>query len=96
MIRGWNYNGPRNIFTSAAAGSFSGFTSGFFGMGGPGVIIYYLSGTIRAAVQRANILIVLGVSSAITVATVVIGGGADWDSLILGAVLFLPFSLPLT
>ena len=95
MIRGWNYSGPRNILTSAAAGSFSGFTAGFFGMGAPGMTIYYLSGTVRAAVQRANILIVLGVVSAATMTGVAIGGGADLGSLILGIVLILPFALPM-
>ena len=44
MIRGWNYNGPRNMLTSAVAGSFTGFTTGFFGMGAAGATIYYLSG----------------------------------------------------
>ncbi len=95
MIRGWNYGGPRNVLTSAAAGSFSGFTGGFFGMGAPGATIYYLSGTIRAAMQRANILIVLGVVSALTMTGVAIGGGADLGSLVLGVVLILPFSLPM-
>ena len=95
MIRGWNYNGPRNILTSAAAGSFSGFTAGFFGMGAPGMIIYYLADGIRAAVQRANILIVLGVVSATTVIGVVIGGGAGWNSLIFGIALLLPFAIPM-
>ena len=95
MIRGWNYGGPRNALTSAAAGSFSGFTAGFFGMGAPGVTIYYLSGTIRAAVQRANILIVLGVVSALTMTGVAVGGGADLDSLVLGIALIPPFALPM-
>ena len=95
MIRGWNYNGPRNMLTSAAAGSFSGFTSGFFGMGAPGATIYYLSDSIRAAMQRANILIVLGVMSTLTVLGVALAGGADLGSLILGIMLILPFSLPM-
>ncbi len=95
MIRGWNYGGPRNVLTSAAAGSFSGFTAGFFGMGAPGVTVYYLSGTIRAAAQRANILIVLGVVSALAMTGVAVGGGADVGSLALGIALILPFSLPM-
>ena len=94
MIRGWSYNGPRNKLTSAAAGSFTGFTSGFFGMGAAGATIYYLSGNIRAAVQRANILIVLGVMSALAMIGVSLGGGADLGSLILGVALILPFALP--
>ena len=95
MIRGWNYGGPRNALTSAAAGSFSGFTAGFFGMGAPGVTIYYLSGAIRAAVQRANILIVLGVVSALTMTGVAAGGGANLGSLVLGIALIPPFALPM-
>ena len=95
MIRGWNYGGPRNALTSAAAGSFSGFTAVFLGRGAPGVTIYYLSGAIRAAVQRANILIVLGVVSALTMTGVAVGGGADLDSLVLGIALIPPFALPM-
>ena len=95
MIRGWNDNVPRNILTSAVAGSFSCFTAGFFGMAAPGATIYYLSGAIRAAVQRANILIVLGVVSAVTMTGVAVGGGADLGSLVLGILLILPFSLPM-
>ena len=95
MIRGWIYSGPRNMLTSAAAGSIIGFTSGFFGMGAPGVTIYYLSGTIRAAIQRANILIVLGVMSSLTMFGVALAGGADLGTLILGIVLIPPFALPM-
>lgn len=94
MLRGWNYDGPRNILTSAAAGSFTGLTTGFFGMGAPGVSIYYLSGRIGAAVQRANILIVLGVMAALTMVGVTLAGGAGWSSLVLGVLLIPPFALP--
>ena len=95
MIRGWNYNGPRSVGTSLACGAFGGFTAGYFGMGAPAVTIYYLSGAVRAAVQRANILITLGVFSTVAVVSVTVGGGADWGSLTLGAALFLPFSIPM-
>ncbi len=94
MIRGWSYAGPRNALTSGTAGAFSGFTAGFFGMGAPGVTLYYLSGTVRAAVQRANILVVLGVVSAATMTGVAVGGGADLGSLLLGIALIPPFALP--
>lgn len=95
MIRGWNYAGPRNWFSSAVCGSFTGFTAGYFGMGAPGVTVYYLSGGVRAAVQRANILIVLCVVSTVAVIGIALGGGADWDSLLLGLALFVPFSIPM-
>jgi len=94
IIRGWNYNGPRNTLTSVVAGSFTGFTTGFFGMGAAGATIYFLSGTIRAAVQRANIVILLGVMAALAMIGVALGGGADMGALILGVVLILPFALP--
>ena len=95
MIRGWNYKGPRNAFTSAVCGSFSAFTGGYFGIGAPGVAIYYLSDDIGAAVKRANILLVLCVVSAISLLAVVLGGGADMRSLIRGTALFLPFAIPM-
>ena len=95
MIRGWNYRGPRTILTSASFGGFSGFTGGFFGMGAPGVTIYYLSNNGQGATQRANLLIVLGIVSTITVISVSFFGGADWGSLLLGCLLIIPFSIPM-
>ena len=95
MIRGWNYNGPRNVGTSLACRAFGGFTSGYFGMAAPAVTIYYLSSAARAAVQRANILIALGVFASVSLIAVTVGGGANWGTLVLGAALFLPFSIPI-
>ena len=95
MINGWNYKGPRSTGTSLACGAFTAFTNGYFGMGAPGVTIYYLSDTIPANVQRANILILLCVASGVTLVGIAIGGGADWNTLLLGAALFLPFSIPM-
>ena len=94
MIRGWSYDGPRNTWTSAAAGSVTGFTTGFFGMGAPGVSVYYLSAGVRAAVRRANILAVLGVMAPVTMAGVGLAGGADRESLVLGLALIPSFALP--
>ncbi|MFT5171846.1 MAG: putative membrane protein YfcA [Gammaproteobacteria bacterium] len=95
MIRGWNYKGPRNVYTSALCGSFSAFTGGYFGIGAPGVTVYYLSDDIAAAVKRANILIVLCAGSTISLLAVVLGGGADSGSLMRGAALFFPFIIPM-
>lgn len=95
MIRGWNYCGPRSTLTSIVCGAFTSFTNGYFGMGAPGVTIYYLSETIPATVQRANILILLCVASTVTIVGIVIGGGANWNTLLLGAALFFPFVIPM-
>jgi uncharacterized membrane protein YfcA len=95
MLCGWNYKGPRNVFTSAVCGSFSAFTGGYFGIGAPGVTVYYLSDDIGAGVKRANILIVLCVVSTVSLLAVVLGDGADTISLVRGAALFFPFMIPM-
>ena len=57
MILGKKYHGPRNIFTSALAGIFTGGISGGTGIpGAPIMVMYYLAAKIAPAVQRANIL----------------------------------------
>jgi uncharacterized membrane protein YfcA len=56
-------------------GLFGGFISGYFGIGAPAVTMYYLSAERTAAVQRANIVLVLLAFSVVTISSLAIGGG---------------------
>jgi uncharacterized membrane protein YfcA len=75
MMRGWLYRGPRNSGVSGGFGLFGGFISGYFGIGAPAVTMYYLSAERTAAVQRANIVLVLLAFSVVTISSLAIGGG---------------------
>ncbi len=54
---GWRYRGPRTLPVRIAVGAVSGFSNGLTGIGGPPVILYYLSGGKDIAAIRANLVI---------------------------------------
>ena len=60
MMRGWLYRGPRNKGVCAAFGGAGSFLGGYCGVAAPVVTMYYLSAQRDTAVQRANILLILG------------------------------------
>jgi uncharacterized membrane protein YfcA len=62
LISGWLYKGGRNKLTSILAGLCTGGIMGSFGMpAGPIMVIYYMSAPVEPQVQRANIVISVGV-----------------------------------
>jgi uncharacterized protein len=62
LISGWLYKGGRNKITSVLAGLCTGGVMGSFGMpAGPIMVIYYMSAPVEPQVQRANIIISVGV-----------------------------------
>ena len=64
LISGWLYKGGRNKITSVLAGLCTGGVMGSFGMpAGPIMVIYYMSAPVEPQVQRANIIISVGVHS---------------------------------
>lgn len=92
MLRGWRYQGPRGRLASAGFGVLGGFTNGFFGIGAPAVTMYYLSAAVPAAVQRANILIVLLGFTAATIVALIVGGAVSVSTLARSALLMIPFA----
>lgn len=54
---GWRYRGKRTLSVRAAIGAVSGFCNGLTGIGGPPVILYYLSGEKEIAGIRANLVV---------------------------------------
>lgn len=87
IMSGWVYRGARNALTSALAGAVSGAITGAAGVGGPPVVVYFMAAPEPAAVQRANILIAIGVMIVITLAAIAIGGGVRAGTVVRGAVL---------
>tara|TARA_B100000315_G_scaffold260172_1_gene319694 strand:+ start:7300 stop:8046 length:747 start_codon:yes stop_codon:yes gene_type:complete len=63
LMTGWTYSGQRNAFTSASVGALSGGIMGSFGIpAGPFMVIYYLSSPVAPPVQRANMVVTVGVA----------------------------------
>lgn len=75
MMSGWNWRGRRGAAAGAVAGGLSGVINGVAGVGGPPIVAYFLAAPETADVQRANIMMALGISVTITIAVVAIGGG---------------------
>ncbi len=56
MLCGWRYGGPRRLSISLAIAALSGTMVSSVGIGGPPVLIYWLSGSDAARQNRANII----------------------------------------
>lgn len=87
---GWRYRGPRTLPVRAAIGAVSGFSNGLTGIGGPPVILYYLSGDKNIAGMRANLTIYFSFITAIAVPFFVMAGLVTMETLIRWAVLTPP------
>jgi uncharacterized membrane protein YfcA len=85
ILSGWRYRGPQGTGASAATGVISGLINGFVGLGGPPLVIYMLALKQSAAVQRANILIFMAITSVLILGSTIVGGGATAEAGILGA-----------
>ena len=56
LVFGFKNPNPPNPVGSAIAGAVGGFSTGAFGMAGPPVILYFLTGPVSAARIRANLI----------------------------------------
>ncbi len=92
LATGWAYRGRRGALAGGITGALCGGISGVAGVGGPPLVIYFLSAPASADVQRASILIVTGYVSLLMLASLAIGAGIDLDVVWRTALLF-PVSL---
>jgi len=90
VLAGWRYRGPQGIGPGAATGAISGLINGFIGLGGPPLVIYMLALNQSAAVQRANILVFMAITSILILGVTFLGGGVTLEAGMLGA-LTAPF-----
>ena len=75
ILTGWRYRGSLGLVPSATTGSISGLINGFVGLGGPPLVIYMLAADLSPAVQRANILVFMALTSILIVVALLVGGG---------------------
>ena len=92
ILSGWRYSGPQGAGASAATGAISGLINGFVGLGGPPVVIYMLALKQSAAVQRANTLVFMAITSVLVLGSTFVGGGVRLENSFLG-VLTAPFQI---
>ena len=82
LMSGWTYRGTRGILPSAFAGALTGGVTGGFGIpGGPFVIVYFLSAPFAADVQRASIILSIGVAIAFLFGSLIANGVYDEETI---------------
>ena len=92
ILSGWRYSGPQGAGASATTGAISGLINGFVGLGGPPLVIYMLALKQSAAVQRANTLVFMAITSVLVLGSTFVGGGVTLENSFLGT-LTAPFQI---
>ncbi|MGE3148370.1 MAG: sulfite exporter TauE/SafE family protein [Pseudorhodoplanes sp.] len=65
LMAGWRYHSQPHAGLTVLAGGVSGFLSGVAQLGGPPVVLYWLGGSIRSDLVRANIISYFAISTTI-------------------------------
>ena len=92
IMSGWVYRGRRGMVASGIAGALCGGITGVAGVGGPPIVVYFLAAPEAAHVQRANIIISIGVVAVVTLVTLALGGAIETATMVRGVVI-APFYL---
>ena len=77
LATGWTYRGPRGRLPGIVVGSLCGGITGFSGVGGPPVVVYVMALPDSPAMQRANIVVIVGFVGVVTLLGVMVGGAYD-------------------
>jgi hypothetical protein len=78
---GWRYRGPRHLPVRVAIGAVSGLSNGLTGIGGPPVILYYVSGDKDIAGVRANLVVYFAFITVVAVPFFVYAGLVTWETM---------------
>jgi uncharacterized membrane protein YfcA len=87
IMSGWSYRGRRGLLASGIAGALCGGITGAAGVGGPPVAVYFLAAAQPVEIQRANIIISIGVVGAVTLIALAVGGGVGSETVVRGIVM---------
>ena len=90
IMSGWVYRGRRGALASGIAGALCGGITGVAGVGGPPVVVYFLAAPEAPNIQRANIVITIGVVILVTLVALAVGGGIGIGT-VARAVVIAPF-----
>lgn len=87
---GWRYRGPRHLPVRVAIGAVSGLSNGLTGIGGPPVILYYVSGDKEIAGIRANLIVYFAFITAVAVPFFIYAGLVTGETIVRWLVLSPP------
>lgn len=91
LATGWRFAGRPTPPATIAAGVASGFLNGLCGMAGPPVAFYYLAGADGAATVRASFIVYFAAIDFVSLVGLGVQGLVTIDTLILGALLVVPY-----
>ncbi len=93
LMMGVVYKGTRNMLTSAVTGVFVGFAHGAASLGGLTASLYILSSEKSASTQRAGIIVISTLVSAITAVILTVQGTVDMPVAARSLILMIPFGI---
>lgn len=93
LISGWRHSGRHGLPVAVGVGALSGLGAGAAQIGGPPVIIYWLSGAGSAVTIRANLMVFFILQSPLQIAVYLASGLFRPDTLALAILLIVPFAL---
>jgi uncharacterized membrane protein YfcA len=94
LLSGWRYRGPQWLSLKLGIGGLAGLSQGATQIGGPLLIVYWLS-TARPIVTRANLLLYFQISGIVFIATYLWSGVFDAENVGLIVLLTPPFLIAL-
>jgi uncharacterized protein len=95
LLSGFRYAGERKFPVSVAVGSMAGFLSGFAGIPGPPVILYWMAAAATHGVVRANLIMFFALGEIISGIGLWLGGIFALRYVLMGAIACLPYLLGL-
>ena len=90
MLAGWSWRGKRGPAQGFVVGGLTGFVNGVAGAGGPITVVYVMAEKTRAEFKRANIILAMGLSSFMTIFSLLAANAVGARTLVHVAALILP------
>jgi len=87
LAAGWRYRGEPSPLVASAVGGASGLLTGSAGIGGPPVILFFLSGPQGAGQNRATFLCYFAITQIVALASFGANGLLTWRVLLFGLAL---------
>ena len=92
-LSGWAYKGPRGMLPSSIFGAIASLINGVGAVGGPVYVIYLISLSEKAKVQRANIAILTGVMGVSVLGYTLVAGDVTWGIIDRILIFVMPYIL---
>jgi uncharacterized protein len=90
MLTGWTWRGRRGPLQGFIVGGLTGLVNGVAGSGGPITVVYVMAEKARAEFQRASIILAMGLSSFMTIFSLLAAGAISQRTLIHVAAFIVP------